>query len=512
MSPPPEHVVVVGAGIAGLAAAAKLSRQGVPVTVCEKESFPGGKIRQGMTPLGPIDLGPTVCTMPWVFDELLDGKTDNLMSRLKAEPLEVLAHHRWPDGSRFNLYHDPARSMQAVAEFAGLAEARRFQRFQSLSRRLHDALLESFLKTARPSLAGLVRRAGPAGLVALGQAWPFFSLWTRLGQLFRDPRLRQLFARYATYCGSSPLAAPATLMLIAHVEQCGVWRMRGGMKEIANALEQTATGQGTKFLYGREVKAIHVAGGRASGVEWEDGSRLQASHVITNCDLRALSSGALGKQVKSVVPSRQIKERSLSAITWNGLADLGDEQLEHHNVLFSRDYPTEFQDLFGRRTLPESPTVYLCASDRPVPVNHQPGDRERTFLLINAPADGDKPEKNWPALAQAACAGVIAQLKACGINPGPDVTSFDITTPADFHQRFPATGGALYGGVTHGWRGAFARPGVATRLPGLYLAGGGVHPGPGVPMAALSGLAAARCVMAELESGARSRKLDLARA
>jgi len=507
-----DHVAVVGAGIAGLATAVQLSRQGIAVTVCEKETHAGGKIRQAITPVGPVDLGPTVCTMPWVFDELLQPSEGKLAARLQAEPLDVLAHHRWADGTRLNLYADPVRSCDAVAECFGPKEAQRLKHFQHVSRQLHDALLDSFLKSRQPSLTALIRRTGAGGLLALGQAWPFASLWGRLGQLFGDPHLRQLFARYATYCGSSPMNAPSTLMLIAHVEQAGVWRIPGGMARLARALTRVAEKQGVRFIFGRQIAAIDMAGGRVSGVRWENGEILEAAHVVVNADIRALSRGLLGGPGMTAIPPGKLNERSLSAITWAGLARLGGNSIDHHNVFFSSDYPAEFEALFGGQTMPEHPTVYLCASDRPAAVAAPGGNKERIMLLINAPASGDRTDLNWALMARKAGEKVRDHLRACGVDVEWDPAELQTTTPADFHRLYPGTGGALYGEATHGWRSAFTRPGVVTKIPGLYLAGGSVHPGPGMPMAAISGMAAAAQITAAFEARARSNRAGLARA
>jgi len=518
-----DHVVIIGAGMAGLAAALKLTARGVPVTVIEKQALPGGKIRQAMTPLGPIDLGPTVLTMRWVFDDLLENSGQLLEQHLEVIDLDVLAHHRWTDGSRLDLHADPERNLAAIAEFAGSAEARRFERFQAMAKNLHEALRDSFMRVPSVGLSSMLRKAGLSGMVSIGRARPHSSLWNRLGDYFHDPRLRQLYARYATYCGSSPFAAPATLMLIAAVEQSGVWRVRHGVLKLAIALERVATGLGARFLYGRKVSRIELANGTVNAVVLEDGERMPVSRVILNADLRDVVAGGFGSGVAASVNPARLGERSLSAVTWHGVVRSPDPALHLHNVFFSADYGAEFEDLFRRRCLPRNPTVYLCASDRPretflsahmsdpkrktgaATAAIQARAEERMFMLINAPAEGDNPALDWSALAEAAAERVRLQLDKCGLVLEREISDFKVTTPREFEQLFPSTGGALYGSATHGWQAAFKRPDARSRIPGLYLAGGGVHPGPGVPMAALSGMAAASVVLADLEAHSRHR-------
>ena len=171
----------------------------------------------------PVDSGPTVFTMRWVFDQIMASVGTRLESQLNIQPLSVLARHFWEDGSQLDLYADPAQSLDAVARFAGRAEAQRFAQFCQTARQVYDALEGPFIKSPSPTMAHMMTQLGPRGLATLASVGPMRSLWNSLGRHFNDPRLRQLFARYATYCGSSPWEAPATLMLIAQVEMDGVW-------------------------------------------------------------------------------------------------------------------------------------------------------------------------------------------------------------------------------------------------------------------------------------------------
>jgi 1-hydroxycarotenoid 3,4-desaturase len=231
-------------------------------------------------------------------------------------------------------------------------------------------------------------------------------------------------------------------------------------------------------------------------VHLQSGEFLPADRVIFNGDAAALRTGLLGEGVRRAVPS-SAPPRSLSALTWSMYAPTEGVALDRHNVFFQSNYASEFEDIFERQRLPEQATVYVCAQDRPAGVT--PGRAERIFCLVNAPACGDGNGITEEALEQCQTR-TFQHLRQLGLNLQPTMANHIRTSPQDFHRRFPASGGALYGQATHGWTSIFSRPGSTTPLPGLYLAGGSVHPGPGVPMAALSGQRAAEAVMASLAS------------
>ncbi len=494
-----KRVVIIGAGVGGLVAAIELAARGVEVELCERAPAPGGKMRQVTVGDARLDAGPTVFTMRWVFEEVFAAAEVSLANRLRLKPVETLARHAWEDGSRLDLFADRARSAHAIAQLAGPAEGRRYLDFCAEARGIYETLEGPFISGHKTSPVGLVGRVGPGGLGGLWRIKPFATMWSELTKRFRDPRLRQLFGRYATYAGSSPYLAPATLMLIAHVEQEGVWLVEGGMHRLAQVLAELAEELGTQIRYEAETPEILVAGGRAAGVRLASGESIEAEAVVFNGDVAALPDGWLGAGVTRAVPPRDRSERSLSALTWNLLAPTQGFPLLRHTVFFSRDYAAEFDDIFIRSQPPLQPTVYICAQDRDDRGDWPDGVPERLLCLVNAPPTGDSRPLSESEIDQCA-ERTFSLLSRCGLEIQRDPSLTQVTTPTDFGQLFPATGGALYGQASHGWKASFSRPGSRSALRGLYLAGGSTHPGAGVPMAAISGRLAASCVLQDLAS------------
>jgi 1-hydroxycarotenoid 3,4-desaturase len=491
-----KHVVVVGAGVGGLVAALRLASQGLEVTVLERSEQAGGKIRALDVDGQFIDSGPTVFTMKWVFSELMESIGVDLDKELKLTRLPVIGRHFWEDGSALDLFADAQASEAAVEAFAGADEADRFRQFCKTTRALYRSLEGPFIRSQASNLPRFMMSLGPRGLALLAGVGPTRTMWASLGRHFSDPRLRQLFGRYATYCGSSPWQAPATLNLIAQVEMDGVWSVDGGMTALPKLLVRLCKQNGVQFKFQSECQEIQMSQGKVSGVMCSEGERLAADVVVFNGDVSALRQGLLGNGARHGVRPNS-SPRSLSAVTWSVVAKSSGIELDRHNLFFGSQYATEFEDIFDRNRLPRDPTLYVCAQDRGVGANSSAP--ERMLCLVNAPAAGHIDDGALASDAldvlQERCFGLA---RACGLDIEIDSRRTVRTTPRSFHQRFPGTGGALYGQATHGWLSIFSRPGAICPVPGLYLTGGSVHPGPGVPMAAMSGRLAAAAVLENL--------------
>ncbi|MFO0574593.1 MAG: phytoene desaturase family protein [Polyangia bacterium] len=499
-----QRVIVVGAGVGGLATAVRLLAAGYRVTVLERAPAPGGKMRQIAVGDRLFDGGPSVMTMPFVLDELCAAGGVRREDLVRLVPLDPICRHFFPDGTVLDLFADEAvppgqrreaawaRSRDEIRRVLSPAAAAQFDRFRLHAARIYDAVEGPFLRSPLPRhpLALLFTRRF-RDLWGLRHLDAGRSLWQALGGFFDDERLRVLLARYATYSGADPFLAPATLAVIPHVELAfGVYAIEGGMYRVAEALTELISRLGGELRCGADVEAIELDAAEARAIAVRaGGERLVADHFVVNTDVSQLYQrfltgtrlgAAQGPPVEALPPSLSAY---LNLIVAEGAGAL---PLTHHNVFFSDDYEREFAEL--RCGPPSDPTVYLCDPDAGQ-------DTQRWFFLTNAPAlprpdeaAADPKLARWTAAEQDACrARVAAQLLRHGIRLEQHARAEAQVTPRDFAELFPLSRGAIYGAAASSRTAAFKRP--PNRVPGvknLFCVGGSTHPGAGVPMVMLS--------------------------
>ncbi|MGD1926895.1 MAG: 1-hydroxycarotenoid 3,4-desaturase CrtD [Paracoccaceae bacterium] len=493
-------ILVIGAGIGGLATALRLAGAGHAVQVVEATGGPGGKLRTVPSVAGPVDAGPTVMTLRPVFESLFASVGLNLSDYVTTVAEPLLARHWWPDGSTLDLFADADSSAQAVRDFGGARAEQDFRDFHRKPRKLFQAFENPVMQSAQVDIAGILAAClkNPSMLPEL---MPGRRLSHALAASFQDTRLQQLFARYATYVGGSPFQSPALLSLIWQAESGGVWRVDGGMSALARGVERAAKSLGAIFEYGAPVERIVS---RESGFEiaLSDGTARTADRVVFNGDPAALYRGLLGPDMTSAVTRRGVSPRSLSAYVWSFAAQPSGRDLAHHNVFFNEDYRREF-DALAREEMPKDATLYICAQDRGDGLN--PHGPERFEIIMNAAPKTGTTDRD-PEEYEACLTRVFTALSRHGLEYDTLPARSCLTTPSDFAARFPGSDGSLYGRSPHGTMAAFHRPGVRSAIPGLYLAGGGVNPGAGLPMAATSGRLAAEEILTDLASISRSRR------
>lgn len=486
------RVAVIGGGIGGLSAAIHLAAAGARVTVLEQNAAVGGKMGEIRQDGFRWDTGPSVITMRPAFEALFAAAGRALDDYLTLLPLDPLTRYFYPDGVVFDASQDVEVMAGRIAAQFGPADAEGYRRFLAYARRIHDVTAPRFIDGPPPTLGTLLRTP----LRDIPAVDPLRTMDARIRSFVRDPRLRQLLGRFATYVGASPFLAPATLNVIAHVELAGgVWYPQGGIYGIARALERLAGELGVEIRTGAAVEAITVREARATGVRLAGGESVTADAVVANVDVATV--------YERLLPPAPAARRRLAKLTRAGTSCSGFvlllgvegafERLAHHNILFSRDYAREFSDLFARGTPPDDPTVYIAISSRTDP-GHAPPGCENWFVLVNAPPLGDG--FDWATGAAAYRERVLDTLADFGLKVRGAIRSERMLTPLDLERLTGARRGALYGTSSNDRLSALRRPhNRAPDLRGLYFCGGAAHPGGGVPMVILSGRAAAGMVL-----------------
>ncbi|GAA1556345.1 phytoene desaturase family protein [Actinomadura kijaniata] len=460
-------VVVVGGGVGGMTAALLLARQGRRVRLYERLDRLGGKLAEHRRDGFAFSVGPSLLTLPEVFREL----------GVPVDPVEPaeLCRYRFADGSELTARRDPRR-MAAEVERLAPGEGRAWLRFHDWARGCLEAARRTFFAgpPTRPPPA-----ARPGDLLATA---PGRTLDGLARGFFRDPRLRQYVGRYATYAGSSPYRAPAALGCVPAIEHgTGGWYVPGGLPVLADALAALLKEAGVEVYLNAPVARVLTDSDRVRGVVLASGERVRSDVVVANTDAAAL----YGRLLPDRRRLRRVAGLGLSSSGFLMLAGVEGrtEGLAHHSVVFSADYPREFDDIFVRRRPPEDPTVYIGCSKVDDP-GQAPDGCENWTMLVNVPA---RDPGRWPLPPESYRDLVLERLAERGHDLAGRLRFVDLLTPADLRERYDCWGGAIYGPAYDGALSPFRRPGNRGPRRGLYLVGGSAHPGGGLPLVAMGG-------------------------
>jgi phytoene desaturase len=482
------RISVVGAGVGGLAAASRLAAAGHRVTVFEAGALVGGKAgrldRLSAEGRFRFDTGPSLLTMPHVFGELFAATGAPLEEVLTLRAANPLTRYRFADGTVLDATDDTQEHGRRLDAAFGPGTGRQWSAVMDRAATMWSAVGERLLgrpRTGRPPLAG------PGAIRALS---PGRSLHQLADAHLDDPRLRRILERYATYAGTDPRRAPAALATIAYVEQhYGVWTVEGGIQALVDAVADRARACGVELRTATPVTRIIARQRRIQAVELADGQLVASDIVVANADVESTYADLLDTDEPLRRRTAGPTADSLSGfVLLLGLRGR-TEGLAHHTVSFgAAPYRDEFDAVFGGR-LVDDPTIYVCAPDDPA---LRPAGHESWFVLVNAArhsSDGAPGTLDWdaPDLARQYSRHVLDRLAQRGLPTADRLLFSEIRTPADLRRSSAAPGGAIYGSAQNGLRASLRRPGNTSPIAGLFLVGGSVHPGGGLPMVARSG-------------------------
>lgn len=489
-------VVVVGAGMGGLSAAIRLASRGQRVTVVEKLGRPGGKMGEVRAEGYRWDTGPSVITMKHVFEQVFRDAGQDLRDYVDLVPINPITRYFWRDGATIDAVANEDAMCENIRRAFGPSDVDGYRRFMRYVEQLYQVVSGPFLYRAKPTVRDLLR-------LPLANVFKIDALRTMHQAVrahFANPHLIQLFDRFATYNGSSPYLVPATLNVISYVEMAqGAWYPKGGVFQLATAFERLAMALGVDVRYNCEATRIEQASRRVTGVALADGTTLAADAVVCNVDYTFAQNTLLSAANDPSASDKAVLEPSCSGfVLLMGVAGQHDA-LAHHNIFFSDDYPREFDDIFKRKVAAADPTVYVCITSK-TDAEHAPPDHENWFVLVNAPylTDAYDWREHTSAYAQAVKTRLLDQVAAVeGTAAVAGNTHLIRTlTPADLQAHFGGHQGAIYGFSSNNRTAAFMRPGNRSgNVRGLYYASGSAHPGGGVPLVTLSGIAAANCML-----------------
>jgi phytoene desaturase len=475
------RAAVVGAGIAGIASAIRLAVKGYAVDVYEGNAYPGGKLTTIEKKGYRFDAGPSLFTLPHLVDDLfrLAGRTP--ADYFEYQKLPETCRYFYEDGTHFIADSEPEKLAATIEKHLGEPAEHVLTHLRDSAVK-YDVTEKLFLHRSLHKLGTYFNKDALKGYLNLHRLDAFRSMSKANAARFRDPRVVQLFNRYATYNGSDPYQTPATMNIIPHLEyNIGAFFPKGGMVAITNSLVRLAEELGVKFHYNSPVQKLITEKKKITGVQ-VGGEVKPYDLVVSNMDVVNTFRKLLPEARQPERVLRQTKSTSALIFYWGVKREF--PELGLHNIFFSQDYPTEFNHLFAHKTIHDDPTVYINITSKYEP-DDAPAGGENWFVMVNAPANDGQ---DWDALIARTRANILAKLsRQLGTDLAPLIECEDVLDPRLIESRTSSSQGALYGNSSNNRFAAFLRHANFSRqFSNLYFVGGSVHPGGGVPLCLLS--------------------------
>lgn len=488
-----KKVIVIGAGLGGLAAAIRLATAGASVVILEKNETPGGKVNIHRAAGYTFDTGASLLTMRHVVADLFESAGRRVEDYLDLTPLDPICRYTWPDGATLDASTNLEKTAREIHKIEP-ADVDGFYKFLDDARRKYEVAARTFLAHSLNDLPKLLRPRYARDLAVIS-SWRTLDAHVR--KHFRSTHLRQLFNRFATYNGSSPYSAPATFALIPYVEfGLGAWYVQGGMYNLPRALVRLCEELKVEIRTSAEVEKILIENKQARGVKLMDGTVQNCDAVIANSDAVETYRTLIDEDERHIYTNKKLAriEPSCSGFVLLLGVSRRYDQLAHHNIFFSSDYPAEFHSIFEDLRPADDPTIYVCASSR-TDASRAPTGHGNLFVLVNAPATS--PRTDWAKEATNYRNLIVGKLESFGLeNLSAAIDYEKIIMPEDFLKTYRANRGSIYGVSSNKLASAFLRPPNKARdIEDLYFAGGATHPGGGIPLVLLSGKMAAELVM-----------------
>ena len=473
--------LVIGAGIAGLAVALRLQKKGYDVSVFESNAYPGGKLHEFTLGAYRFDWGPSLFTMPYLVTELFELFNEDASQYFQYIKKDNSCVYFWEDGTRFKASSNTEVFAEDLISDFGEDKVL-VKKYLNGNKKKYDLTAKLFLESSLHKVKTYLSKDTLKALINYQKLDLYSTLNTVNKKSFNNPKIVQLFNRYATYNGSDPYKTPGIMSMIPHLEMdMGTYFPEGGMHAITKSLYDLAISKGIQFHFNTRVERIEVVNNKAIGVVAEK-QHHNAAIVVTNSDVAATYKELLSGHKK---PTRTLnQEKSSSAIIFYWGVARTFPQLDLHNILFSEDYQKEFNTIFNEKTPPEDPTIYINISSKNN-ADDAPEGCENWFVMVNAPSASGQ---DWAAIKKQVRKSIIAKTnKILKTDIEQYIVEEDSLDPLEIEKKTGSVGGALYGASSNSKFAAFLRhPNFSTNISGLYFCGGSVHPGGGIPLCLLS--------------------------
>ncbi len=472
-----KNAIVIGTGVAGLAAATRLALLGFKVTVFESNDRPGGKLTMFEKDGYRFDAGPSLFTQPANIEELFALANEPITDYFNYSPVDIACKYFFENGKVINAFTGKELFAQEMQEKTG-DNSKMILQYLAKSEKLYKNIGEIFLNFSLHKSATWINRRVLKALGSLKLPYLFTDLNRYNNRQFKSAEAVQLFNRYATYNGSNPYKAPGMLSVIPHLEyNQGVFYPAGGMISITNALYKLAIKKGVEFRFNTSVKSIIHNEGKVAGVVVNE-ENIYAPVVVSNADIYFIYKNLLNLPLKAKKVLKQ--ERSSSALIFYWGINRSFPEMELHNIFFSENYPAEFDSIFNKADFYKDPTVYVNITSK-MEDGHAPAGKENWFVMINAPANVGQ---DWEKFKYEARVRIIDKLsRLLKTDIAALIETEEILDPVMIEQKTGSYKGSLYGTSSNSKLAAFFRhPNFTGYIKGLYFCGGSVHPGGGIPL------------------------------
>lgn len=498
-----QSVIVIGGGLGGISAAIRMAQHGFKVQLFEQNNYIGGKLNRLEHKGFGFDLGPSILTMPYIFERLFKNSHKNMSDYVAIERLSLQWRSFFPDGEKIDLYDNSEETMLYNNQFTD-KDKQELAQFYMYAERIHRFTERGYFNLGLDGLTEILKYHGPFSAL---KGFDYFSTMQQaINRYITRPHLRDMIGYFIKYVGSSSYDAPAVLSMLFHMQQeQGLWYVKGGMHHLAQALEKLALEEGVSIHTGVSVDNIKTYHNQVTGIRLNTGEIKYADYIISNMEVIPTYRDLLHFSQQKINKLEKRFEPASSGYVLHLGVNRNYPQLAHHNFFFSNDSKRNYEEVFHQKILPQDPTIYLVNSNK-TDKKQAPKGYENIKILPHIPYIQDKPfkQEEYDAFKER----ILTKLESMGLSDlKSHIVYEDVWTPEDIRHNYRSNRGAIYGVVADKKKNkGFKFPKKSEYFENLFFVGGSVNPGGGMPMVALSGQQVADKIISHVSKEGGTRK------